>query len=218
VAKTLTTLQARLSNRMSEDSVPTPGGNEYNRRTQFLNEGYNSILRKHYWWWTEASDTFDSVADQTSYTVAQGFPSDIRGSAILELRFNGTLYTPVSQSEAFGLESSSSGLSQRYYVFGKKLWPVAPFSSTVVDGIALKYYKISTELSSGSDTIDIPDEYSDILVAFALGRLTSMDGERGSAADTFDEFNEMYKDMEVEQNNYLHALKSSSSDTTALFP
>lgn len=218
MAKTLANIQTALSYRMAEDSVPTAGGNEYLRRTQFINEGYKSILRKHFWWWTEETTTFNSVANQTSYAVADGFPSNIRGSAILELRYQGALIDPVDQTEAFGLESSGSGLSQRYYIFDKQLWPVNVFSASVTNGIAMKYYKISSELTTGTDTIDIPDEYADILVSFALGRLTAQDSERGSAADAYDEFNEIYKEMEVEQNNYLFALKSTSNQATALYP
>lgn len=217
MAVTLTNLQTKLSYRMAEDSVPTSSGSEWARRTQFLNEGLHSVLRKHYWWWTEASTTFSSVANQTSYSTSDGFPSDIRNSAILELRFNNVLYTPVLQSEVFDLESVNTGLSKKYYVFNKKLWPINPFESTISNGISIKYYKISADLSSGSDTIDIPDEYADVLVAFALGRLSSLDSERGSAADAFDEYKEIYKEMEVEQNNYLFALKATSQDFSATF-
>lgn len=216
MAKTLADLQTSISNRKFEDSVPT--GSEYNRRTQFLNEGYKSILRKHYWWWSESSTTFNSVANQSSYGTTDGFPSNIRGSSILELRFDGTLYKPALQSDAFSLLSSGyTGLSQRYMVFNKKLWPLPPYPSSGTNNIAMKYYKISSELSANSDTIDIPDEYSDILVCFALGRIHSL-SKRGSAADAYDEFNEIYKEMEVEQNNYLFALKSDEGAEVALYP
>lgn len=212
MSTTLTNLHQRLSYRLAEDSVPPITGSEGLRRTQFFNEGLKTITRKHYWWWTEKSDTFDSIANQASYTYAQGFPSDIRGSSILELRFDGTLYTPALQTDAFEMTSSSySGMSQKYIVFNKSLYPLPAYPATGTDNIAIKYYKIPALLSSGSDAVDIPDEYSDILVAFALGRIQAQDSERGSAADSYDEFNEIYKDMEVEQNNYLYALKSSGN-------
>lgn len=215
MAKTLTNLQASLSNRLFEDSVPT--GTEYNRRTQFLNEGLKSIIRKHYWWWTEASTTFDSVANKVSYAVADGFPSDIRGSSILELRFDGTLYVPSLQTDAFSSTTADyTGLSERYMVFNKSLYPLPAYPSAGTDNIAIKYYKISAELTTGASTIDIPDEYADILVCFALGRINSL-SKRGSAADAFDEFNEIYKEMEVEQNNYLFALKSDNDSVQALY-
>lgn len=216
MAKTLTNLQTSLAGRLFEDSVLT-SGTEYNRRTQFLNEGLKSILRKHYWWWTEASTTLNSVASQASYGTTDGFPSNLRGSAILELRFDGTLYTPALQTDAFSLGSSDySGLSEKYMIFDKKLWPLPAYPSSGTANIAMKYYKISSELTTGASTIDIPDEYSDILVCFALGRIHSPQ-KRGSAADAYEEFNEIYKEMEVEQNNYLFALKSDEGSEVALY-
>lgn len=217
MSTTLAQLQSRISMRLGEDSVPT--GNEYTRRTQFLNEGGRSITRKHFWWWTEATDAFDTTASQGSYTVAQGFPSDIRGSAILELRFGGTLYTPAIQSDAFSMTNSTySGLADKYFVFNKTLYISPSYGTTATDGATIKYYKTWTDLSSNSDTVLIPDDFADILVAFALGRVASIDSERGSAADAYDEFNEIYKEMEMEQNNYLFALKSSEGSDEALYP
>jgi hypothetical protein len=158
---------------MGEDSTPAVSGAEYARRTQFINEAIRSIVRKHYWWWTETSTTFDSVSNQSNYSSSDpGYPTNIRGSSLLELRFNGTLYTPILQSEVFDLEGSNTGYANRYYFFQKKLWPIPAFSSTVVGGVAMKYYKIPSELSSGSDTIDIPDEFSDVVVAFSLEHLS----------------------------------------------
>jgi hypothetical protein len=203
---------------MGEDSTPAVSGAEYARRTQFINEAIRSIVRKHYWWWTETSTTFDSVSNQSNYSSSDpGYPTNIRGSSLLELRFNGTLYTPILQSEVFDLEGSNTGYANRYYFFQKKLWPSPAFSSTVVGGVAMKYYKIPSELSSGSDTIDIPDEFSDVVVAFSLGRVYAIDSERGSAADAYDEFKEIYAEMEQEQNNYLFALKQDAQETAALY-
>lgn len=217
MATTLTQLQTRISLRLGEDSVPS--GNEYDRRTQFLNEGGKSIARKHYWWWAEASDAFDSIAGNTSYTVAQGFPSNIRGSSILELRFAGTPYTPALQSDALTLTSSTyAGMDQRYFVFNDVLYISPSYGVTTTDAITIKYYKTWTMLSSGSDACDIPDDFADILVAFALGRIFTISGKRGSAADVYDEFNEIYKEMAIEQNTYLFALKSDETDEMALYP
>lgn len=217
MATTLTQLLQKVSYRMREDSVPS--GSESSRRTQFLNEAYMSITRKHFWWWTETSTTFNTVASQASYSSSDGFPSTIRGSAILELRVNGTLYTPVLQTDAFGLQTSRyTGFSESYMVYGKALYLLPPYGTSVTNGIAMKYYQIPTALSTGSDVILLPDEYADILVAFCLGRLKAIGSQRGSAADAYDEFNEIYKEMEAEQNNYLFALKSNESNFTALYP
>lgn len=216
MSTTLTDLQTRISLRLGEDSVP--GGNEYIRRTQFLNEAGKSILRKHYWWWSESSDTFDSVASQPTYTTAQGFPSNIRGSAILELRFEGVLYTPALQSEVLAMTSSTySGLAQKYFVFNKILNISPSYGVSATDGVAIKYYKVWTTLTTGASVCDIPDDYADLLVSFALGRIHIISGKRGSAADVYDEFNEIYKEMKFEQNNYLFALKSSENTELALY-
>lgn len=213
---TLTNLLSRVSMRLGEDSVPT--GNEATRRTQFINEAGKSIIRKHYWWFTEGSDAFNSVANQTSYSTADGLPSDLRGSSILELRYNGTLYTPVVQTDPFSLTNSTySGLSQRYFMFSGSLYPVPVFGASGTDTIAIKYYKQWTTLASGSDICIIPDDFVDILVAFCLARVHTISGKRGSAADAFDEFNEIYKEMSIEQNNYLFALKSDESSELALY-
>ncbi len=217
MAATLTQLLQKVSYRMREDSVPS--GSESSRRTQFINEGYYSITRKHFWWWTEASTTFNSVANQASYSSSDGFPSTIRGSAILELRVDGTLYHPTLQTDAFEADSSTySGFSEQYMVFAKSLYLLPPYGTSSTNGIAMKYYRIPTELSTGSDTILLPDEYADILVAFTIGRLKAIGSQRGSAADAYDEFNEIYKEMESEQNNYLFALKSNESQLSALYP
>lgn len=216
MATTLTQLQSRISLRLGEDSVPS--GNEYDRRTQFLNEAGKSIVRKHYWWWTEASDAFNSIANNISYTVAQGFPSNLRGSSILELRFAGTIYTPALQSEALQMTSSTySGLAQKYFVFNKILYISPSYGVSTTDAIAIKYYKVWTALTTGSDVCDVPDDFADILVAFALARILTISGKRGSSADNYDEFNEIYKEMSIEQNNYLFSLKSDEQSEVALY-
>jgi len=216
MATTLAQLQTKISQRLGEDSVPS--GNEYSRRTQFINEAGRSIARKHYWWWSEASGSFDSIANNTSYTVAQGFPSTIRNSSILELRFAGTPYSPALQSDALSLTNSTyAGLSQKYFVFNKTLYISPSYGVTTVNAITIKYYKVWTELSAAADVADIPDDFVDILVAFALGRVFTISGKRGSAADVYDEFNEIFKEMSIEQNNYLFALKSDESSEVALY-
>lgn len=216
MSTTLANLQTSISQRLGEDSVPS--GNEYARRTQFINEAGKSIVRKHFWWWTEETTTFNSVADQASYTASDGFPSNIRGSSILELRFDGTLYTPTIQTDVFSMTNSTySGLSQEYFVFDKTLFISPSYGTSTTNGVAMKFYKTWTALSSSTDVCDIPDDYADILVAFALGRVFTISGKRGSAADVYDEFNEIYKDMSMEQKNYLFALKSSESSERALY-
>lgn len=102
-------------------------------------------------------------------------------------------------------------------MFNNTLYPVPVFGDSTTDAVAIKYYKVWTELTTGSDVCIIPDDFSDILVAFALARVHTISGKRGSAADAFDEFNEIFKEMSMEQNNYLFALKSDESGEVALY-
>lgn len=216
MSTTLGSLLTSISLRLGEDSEPI--GNEKTRRIQFINEAGKSLVRKHYWWFTEESTTFDSIADSTTYTQAQGFPSDLRGSSILELRINGTIYNPALQSEVFSMTNSTySGLANKFFVFNKILNISPSYGTSTTDAIAIKYYKVWTALSADADVCIIPDDFADILVAFALGRIFTISGKRGSAADVYDEFNEIYKDMSSEQNNYLFALKSDEQSLDALY-
>ena len=216
MAKTLLQLQTSLAYRMMEDTVPT-GTGELLRRKSFINDAYNAIMREHYWWFTEATDTFDSVAAQASYTTADGVPTNLR--AILELRVSGTLYNPISQDKGMAsISTPYNGYSQSFFVFAGSIYFVPPIASSGTDAIAIKYYKTHTELSANADTILIPDMYSDAIVAYAYARTIGGEGERGSSGDGFAEYSEIMKNMREEQNKYLFAIKSSGNSLEAEYP
>lgn len=216
MAKTLLQLQTSLAYRMGEDQVPN-SASEVARRKNFLNEGYNDIMRRHYWWFTESTGSFDSVALQESYSTADGIPDDIR--SILELRFQGKLYNPITQSEGMGSMSTPySNFSQSYFMFGGSIYFVPPLASAVTDGVTLKYYKTHTPLSADADVTLIPDNFVDALVSFAYARTNVVEGERGSASDGFSEYNEAVRILNEEQNKYLFSFKSSSSELQAEYP
>lgn len=216
MATTVSDLKTRIAYRMREKA--SPDGIEASRRLQFINEAQRTVIRKHFWWFTEATTSFDSVADQTSYDSTDGFPTDIRGSSILELRYNGQLYTPVTQTDAFQTnESTYNSRTQSYFIFNQSLYPMPPFPASGTDYITMKYYKLATDLTTDASEILIPDHYADIIVAFVVGRIHQYDGKRASAADAYDEFNEILDEMSAEQNNYQFALKSGESDLTAIY-
>lgn len=216
MAKTLLQLQTSLAYRMGEDQAPTNTA-ELARRKSFLNQAYNAVMREHYWWFTEATDTFNSVAAKTSYTTADGVPADMR--MILELRFQDRLYSPITQAEGMGsISQPYSNYSESFFIFSGSIYFVPPLTSAVTDGIAIKYYKTHAELSANTDTILIPDIFSDVLVAYAYARTIALEGERGSAGDGFAEYNEIMKIMREEQNKYLFSIKSSNSQLEAQYP
>jgi len=217
MAKTVANIKLAIAYRMSEDGVPNDTS-EAARRLHFINEAYRDIMRRNFWWFTETTDSFDSVADQDSYTFGTGgVPSDIR--AILELRFQDKLYTQQEQKDAMDTDTVPyKNSSQSYFIYGNEIYFNPPLSTTVVDGVAIKYYKKHTDVSSDSDTFLIPDEYIDSLVAYVVGRLQQFDSERGSAADAFEEYKEILSQMQEEQNMYLFGLKSSGNQLEAQFP
>lgn len=210
MAKTLLQLQTSLAYRMDENTVPQPTTALFIKRTSFFNEAYRDVMRRHTWWFSEASTTFDSVAAQASYTTVDGVPADLR--SILELRFQDKLYSPITQNEGMGSMSTPySNFSESYFVFAGSIYFVPPIGTAVTDGISLKYYKTHTELTTTASTIIIPDIFSDVLVAYAYGRSIANEGERGSAGDGFAEYTEILKIMTEEQNKYLFSFKSGSN-------
>lgn len=175
-------------------------------------------MARNYWWFTEASDSFDSVADQESYPFGSGgVPSDIR--AILELRYQDTRYDKVQSNLVFDSDNTPyTNFAQSYCVFANAIYPVPAFPASVTDGVDIKYYKTAADLTETPDaTILIPDIFSDVLVAYAKARTDLIRGNRGSAADSFDEYNELLGKMQEEQNKYLFALMSNGTEVSGLF-
>lgn len=216
MAKTLLQLQTSLAYRLDEDSVPSNTA-EVAKRLSFINQGYNDVMRRRLWWFAEASTTFNSVATQASYSTSDGVPTNLR--TIIELRFNGRPFTQITQEEAIKSPNIPySGYSESYFIFAGLLYFVPPIASSVTNGIAIKYYKTHTELASNSDTVLIPDQFADILVAYAYARTIGKEGERGSAGDGFAEYTEILRLMNEEQSSYLFSMKSSGDTLTAEYP
>lgn len=211
MARTLTELQTSLAYRLDEDSVPNSNTAEYLKRIMYLNEAYRDIMRRHTWWFAESTGQFSTIAGQESYGASDGVPSDIR--SILELRFQGKLYSPITQSEGMGaMTTPYSNFSEAYFMFGGKIYFVPKIGSSVTNGVTIKYYKTATDLSSGTDTVIIPDMFADALVCYASARCSGKEGEKGSAGDGFAEYTEILKIMTEEQNKYLFQFKSSSNE------
>lgn len=216
MATTVSELKTRVAYRLREKSAPD--GVEAARRLQFMNEAQRSIMRKHFWWFSETSTQFSSVANKEFYGEADGFPSNIRGSAILELRHNGQLITPQTQTTAFAsIDERYATRDMSYFIFNKKLYPTPRFTDTGTNNVSIKYYRLATPLTNDHSELLIPDEYADAIAAFVAGRVHQYDGKRASASDQYDEFKEILAEMTTEQNNYLMALKSDESDLEAMF-
>jgi len=210
MATTLGDLKLRLSYRVGEDAVPSSNA-EVARRVSFINEAYRDVTRRQYWWFTESTAQFNSVANQESYGVSDGVPSNIR--QILELRYQDRLYNQITQTDAMQAYTLPyNNYSECYFLFDDKLYFVPALGASVANGIKIKYYANPANLSSDSDAVIIPDIFADVLVAYAVGRWAQQDSERGTAGDAFAEYTEILDLMTREQNKYLFSLKSSNTD------
>lgn len=210
---TLGDVRTALAYRLGEDSSPT-NTNEVARRDKYIIEGYRKILAKFPTWFTEESATFNSVADQETYTTADGFPSDYRD--MVELRVDDFVYTPIAKEKVFGLYDANNNffnydnlvVDKHWYIWDSTLHVLPAPSSSGTNNISIKYYKNPTMPSGSSDTFLVPEIFSSALDAFAYGRINQIKGRRGEAADGFNEFTDMLKDMTAEHNRQIFWNKS----------
>lgn len=94
------------------------------------------------------------------------------------------------------------------FVFLEGETPTTPATGTITvikNDLVYKYYKMSSTISSLTDTLLIPDMYLESFVSYVKARIDLRDSERGSAGDGFDEFNTIIEDMDIENNKRLWA-------------
>ena len=258
--------------RLGEDGNPDDVA-EQKRRLSYLNQVYRQVVRKRYWWFTEAEYSLQTVENQDIYDL----PSDYRET--IEVRIDGKRVEPTATFQALGsydkpVDTYISNLDKQYYIFNNKLYLIpeartepsaisvtgivvsgttatvttavahgleiddyvtiagtsttdfdtshqiksvpstTTFTIEVASGTAdpsgtitvthnnfvIKYYKSPTKLTALTDTIIIPEIFSDVLSSYVFGRISQVDGERGDAADGFDEHNGIIEEMVIENN------------------
>jgi hypothetical protein len=84
---------------------------------------------------------------------------------------------------------------------------VSPSTGTIScmwKNLVYRYWSYYTPLTSTSDTILIPDQFSDVLVAYAYGRYGFVDDSKGNSEAGFAEYNQILNDMRREQNRREH--------------
>ena len=124
--------------------------------------------------------------------VGHGFTTEdvITMAGSVETEYNGNFSITVVDADTF-----------TYVVTGSPTTPGTGTPTALKKAITLKYYRKGVKLTADADTLIIPDEYSSAVDAFAYGRICQIDDERGSAADGFAEFDDVIKQMRMEQNN-----------------
>ena len=129
----------------------------------------------------------------TATLAGHGFTNEdyITIAGCAQADYNGDFYITVIDENSFSFQVSGS--------------PVTPASGTPTaqkKALRIKYYQKPTKVTTTSQTLLIPDEYAAALDAFAFARICQIDDERGSASDGFEEFEEVMKQMNIEQNKH----------------
>lgn len=203
MATTVSDSQLNLAYRLGSDSAPSNAG-ELARRLAFIDRAVATIYRRGYWWWTEAEATFTTDSSLTSYGTADGLPSDLRD--IYEIKIGSVIYHPIDPQRASEMVENPLvsytlpyGIGDNYYyMYGGELHFLPNIGTTGLT-VNIKYWKKYEKINSGS-TLLIPDDFAQAVDAFAYGRLMQIEDERGSAADGFDEFDEIMREMRIEHN------------------
>lgn len=105
----------------------------------------------------------------------------------VETAYNGTFKVTVTSTTQFTYTLASTTTS-----------PATGTITATKNNIIIRYYFYPTALTSTSDTVVIPDQYTEALVAYVWARLAHLDGERGTAEDGFNEFNEIVGEIKKE--------------------
>ena len=205
MATTLADIRTELAYRLGEDSVPSASA-ETARRDAWINEGYLKMVGRAFWWFCEANDSFNSVANQASYSTVDGLPTDLR--AIFEVRVDDKLYTFKSLNEITKQYDPSNSIfnyenitvNKHWYVFAGSLYFLPVITSNGTNNIDIKYWKSATKLTQSTDAVLIPDEYAYMIVDYAYARKNMVDGKRGSTSDGLAFYEEYYRELMSENN------------------
>jgi hypothetical protein len=197
MSQTASDLQTQLAYRLGESSSPSDSTTTA-IRLEWLNQGYFLIARRRNWYWLEATD---STNTNTGSTTGYAEPTDLK--EFIELQIDGVYYDqkPYKQNRDDVntiVSLPSTRLAFEFYRFGGRYYLVPEDAG---DAVAhnIKYYKRVTKRTA-SDTFLIPDEFLEALVAYAEGRYWLSISQQSKAAVPFQEFEEMLKEMEREQN------------------
>jgi len=131
------------------------------------------------------ADTMATVTCASAHGLQNNDYVQIAGASVSEC--NGSKRVNVTSSTVFTY-TVASGTSS----------PTGTITSTWNNFVLRYFYTPSTSFTAITDTIDLPDRFSDALSAYVFGRLAQLDGERGDATDGFDEYNEIIGEINKE--------------------
>ena len=143
-----------------------------NRIKDWLNMGQSDFVLRELWPFREKVGTVTTVASTQEYLLATSM-TDIDEQNIISVAIQGAqntklIYWPYSQLRAnkpdFDLDAAA--VPQRYYIHALSMgfWPTPAAVYTVF----VDYFKLPTAMSADGDTSDLPLNYREALVHYAL--------------------------------------------------
>lgn len=109
----------------------------------------------------------------------------------------------ADQSDYNGAQRIYSVPSSTTFTFITTATPVTPATGTITcteRNFVYSFYKLPSRITALTDTLLIPDLFFEAFVAYVKARIDLRDSERGAAADSFDEFNELINDLDIEHS------------------
>lgn len=143
-----------------------------NRVKTWINMGQSDFVLRELWPFREVTGTITTVQGTQEYTLTDEF-SDIDSQNIISVASQNNsgkklTYWPYNhlRAEYPDFDHSQSAVPERYYIKSGKIgfWP-SPNGAYNID---IDYYKIPTALSGDTDETDIPLNYREALMHYAL--------------------------------------------------
>lgn len=195
---TVADLQTDLAYRLGETAAPSDSTTK-TVRLSWLNKAYFDISRRQNWWWQEQTDTSNTnTASATGYTE----PSDLK--EYIELVISNVFYTRIPYKDRRIYQNALGVVvlptlrrNFLFYTFNGKYY-IIPTDGGDGATHTIKYYRRVTKLVNDSDTLLIPDEYAEALVAYAEGRYWMSITQQAKSVAPFTEYEQIVTEMAAE--------------------
>ena len=192
-----------LSHRIGENSIPN-SNSELSRRVSFIAQAQRAVIGHMPFWFTETSTTLSSTAGTQSYALPARFRQAI------EVRIDGKLYLAARQDEYFEQDNATYNISPNSFVIygGNIIFSPVP-QVTGTNNITIKYYEYPASITAQTDTIVIPETFSDVLTSYAYMKFWAWMGDKGRSDIGLAEYNEQLRLLVAEHNSYMVGAKQS---------
>lgn len=200
MAYTGANLSTQLAYRLGETAA-TSDSNTKAQRYQWLTDGYFELSRRKNWWWQEATSTTNT---STGSTTGYAEPTDLK--EFIELKINNIFYSQIPYTDN-RVYINSLGVvtlptirrSYKYYRYAGRYYLI-PTDGNDSAIHYIKYYKRVSAITSDSDTVLIPDEYANCILAYAEARYWLSITQQAKAQTPLQEFEQIVQQMMEEHN------------------